>query len=492
MEKYKFNQMTSSEYDHDPLFENKEFRMFGNAACYGSPLLFVTDRYQYVITDPIRMLKNVELKYKISVYLYHHESKSNGLPVTYFFGDISKCKEISEEFTNQAIRLVSQEMIDEWFPKNINEINQKIIQYFLSKQTHYGQEFEWTGNDKNRLFFISPKLDSGAQHQEYNFITAQIFKKGLVSKTKNADNRIWFVVSEEAIELYQNSEKNSTRSNLAFIAIKFKANANATHYIHVKMYDPTEYGLDKTDKLNRPMSQWTIPDGALPKREAFDYISYVTDDGLVGNLSTITYLQGTKKPQITKVNLVDEAMSYDIIENADSTTIRIYSANDKTVYRDRTVKYVYGEPVRTLDMYPDGTFHEYEIAGATEEATHSTAVSIDAIFDNSYSTRWGAAKIGDYAVIDLGKPVEVTHFASAQWEGNTRIFRYQVLASNDGVNFTPVKNVETALGLDGIDGIMQVWEIVPTTARYFKILNTGGNTVTDAQNIYEFRLLKKN
>lgn len=224
MEKYKFHQMTSSEYDHDPLFENKEFQMFGNAACYGSPVLFVTDRYRYVITDPIRMLRDGELKYKISVYLYHHESKSNGLPVTYFFGDISKCKEISEEFTSQAIRLVSQEMIEEWFPKNITEINQRIIQYFLSKQTHYGQEFEWTGNDKNKLFFISPKLDASAQHQEYNFITAQIFKKGLVSKTKNADNRIWFVVSEEAIELYQNSEKNSKRSNLAFIAIKFKEN----------------------------------------------------------------------------------------------------------------------------------------------------------------------------------------------------------------------------------------------------------------------------
>ncbi|MBQ4585177.1 MAG: hypothetical protein IJA82_03110 [Clostridia bacterium] len=224
MEKYKFHQMTSSEYGCDPIFDNKEFQMFGNAACDGAPVLFVTDRYRYVITDPLRMLQNDELKYKISVYLYHHESNSNGLPVTYFFGDISKCKEISEEFSSQAIRLVNQEMIDEWFPKNINEINHRIIQYFLSKQTHYGQEFEWTGNDKNRLFFISPNLDSGAQYQEYNFITIQIFKKGLVLKTKNADNRIWFVVSEEAIELYQNSENNSTRSNLAFIAIKFKDN----------------------------------------------------------------------------------------------------------------------------------------------------------------------------------------------------------------------------------------------------------------------------
>ena len=62
MEKYKFYQMTSSEYEHDPLFENKGFQMFGNAACYGSPVLFVTDRYRYVITDPIRMLRDGELK----------------------------------------------------------------------------------------------------------------------------------------------------------------------------------------------------------------------------------------------------------------------------------------------------------------------------------------------------------------------------------------------------------------------------------------------
>ena len=195
MEKYKFHQYTSSEFDCDPIFKEKQFQMFGHAGCYGSPILFVVDRYRYVIADPINMLRDEELVYRIGVYLYHHEIKSNGLPVTYFFGDISKCKEISEEFTSQAIRLVSHEMIDEWFPKNINEINQKIIQYFLSKQTHYGQEFEWTGNDKNKLFFISPKLDAGAQRQEYNFITTQIFKKGLVSKTQNADNSIWFVVS---------------------------------------------------------------------------------------------------------------------------------------------------------------------------------------------------------------------------------------------------------------------------------------------------------
>lgn len=224
MEKYKFHQYTSSAYDCDPIFKCENFDMYGNAGSYGSPILFTVDRYRYVITDPIHMLQDEELVYKIGVYLYHHATSSNHLPITYFFGDIGLCKEISEEFTSQAIRLVSVEMIDEWYPKNINEINKRIVQYFLSKQTHYGQEFEWTGNDKNKLLFISPKLNQEAQNQEYDFLTAQIFKKGLVLKTQRADNRTWFVISEEAVELYQNSEENSNIGKLAFIAIKFKDN----------------------------------------------------------------------------------------------------------------------------------------------------------------------------------------------------------------------------------------------------------------------------
>jgi len=352
-------------------------------------------------------------------------------------------------------------------------------------------------------FTVSNKVDEGWWFMNTTADDFEVVDKNTLLMTKGDEKQVFelytdlkdyeiMVIEAQTMWPELDIQDSDVTRDFERVAIKFKAKANATHYIHVKMYDPTEPSLAESDKMNRPMSQWTIPDGELHKREAFDYISYVTDDGLVWNLDTITYLQGTKRPEITKVNLIDEAMSYDIIENANSTTIRIYSARDKSLYRDRTVKYAYGEPVRTLDMYPDGAFYEYEIMGATEEATHSTAVSINAIFDNSFSTRWGAANIGDYAVIDLGAPVEVTHFASAQWEGNTRIFYYQVLASNDGVNFTPVKDVTTSLGIDGIDGTMQIWEIVPTTARYFKILNTGGNSTTDAQNIYEFKLLKKN
>ena len=115
-------------------------------------------------------------------------------------------------------------MIDEWFPKNITEINERVVKYFLCQQTHYGQEFEWTNNNNNLLLFIDPQLDNWSQHRSYSFITEQIFKKGLLTKTTNYDDRIWFTISEKAIDLFQDTKEKSSNSNLAFVAIKFAGN----------------------------------------------------------------------------------------------------------------------------------------------------------------------------------------------------------------------------------------------------------------------------
>ena len=224
MEKYQFLGYTSSEYDVDPIFEQKEFKMFGNAETFHSPILFTVDKYRYVLSKPYEMKEDKELVRKIATYLFYHPSSISGHLVTYFFGDINLCKEISAGFTNQVIKLVSLEMIDEWFPKNITEINKRVVNYFLDQQTHYGQEFEWTNNDTNLLLFIDPSLDKVAQNRAYSFITSQIFKKGLLIKTRNADNRIWFTISEEAIDLYQDTKEKSNDGKLAFIAIKFAGN----------------------------------------------------------------------------------------------------------------------------------------------------------------------------------------------------------------------------------------------------------------------------
>ena len=224
MSEYRFDGYSSSAFPVDPVFKSRDVHIYGNAGAYNAPILFIVNKYRYVLSRPYDMKDDAELIYKIATYLFHHPTSINGTPITYFFGDINLCKEISEAFTNQIKKVVSIEMVDAWFPKNINDINRKVIHYFLAKQTHYGQEYEWTNNNNNLMLFISPELTAGEQNQAYQFITRQIFSKGLLIKTKAADNRMWFTISEEAMELFQESEETSDSSKLAFIAIKFAGN----------------------------------------------------------------------------------------------------------------------------------------------------------------------------------------------------------------------------------------------------------------------------
>lgn len=224
MSEYRFDGYTSPAFPVDPVFNHSEFDMFGNVGAYNAPILFVVGKYRYVLSRPYDMKDDAELVYKIATYLFHHPTSINDTPVTYFFGDINLCKEVSKDFTNQVIKVVNLEMIEAWFPKNINEINRKVVNYFLARQTHYGQEHEWTNINPNLLLFISPQLTAGEQNESYQFITYQIFKRKLLTKTKSADNRMWFTLSEEAMEMFQETEEGSNNSKLAFIAIKFGGN----------------------------------------------------------------------------------------------------------------------------------------------------------------------------------------------------------------------------------------------------------------------------
>ena len=125
-----FNKIPSSEYNADPIFSSKSFDIYGNAAIYDSPKFFCVDNYRYILITPSDIKENQSLAFKIATYLYHHETMSNRLPITYFFGDINKCTELGSSFTNQICKYVSYEMIEEWYPKNLSEINAYIINSF--------------------------------------------------------------------------------------------------------------------------------------------------------------------------------------------------------------------------------------------------------------------------------------------------------------------------------------------------------------------------
>jgi nucleoside 2-deoxyribosyltransferase len=257
MSEYRFHEYTSSAFTVDPVFKSNSFVMFGSAENYNTPILFEVDKYRYVLSRPYDMKDDNALMYKIAAYLFHHPTSINRTPVTYFFGDINLCKEISEGFTNQIKKVVSIEMIEAWFPKSINDINRRVINYFLARQTHYGQEYEWTNNDINLLLFIDPELSAGEQNRAYNFITNQLFKKGLLVATRKADNRIWFALSEEAMDLFQESEETSDSSNLAFIAIKFAGNEERIQAIQKAI---VEAGYEPRIMNEYETNNWIMPE----------------------------------------------------------------------------------------------------------------------------------------------------------------------------------------------------------------------------------------
>ena len=130
---YIFRGYTSSAFVADPVFNNKDFEMFGNCGAYNTPILFEVGDYRYVLSKPYQMKEDASLLFKIAAYLFHHPTKSNAKPITYFFGDINLCKDIGKDFTNQIKKIVSLEMLDEWMPKNITEINNRIVNYFFGQ-----------------------------------------------------------------------------------------------------------------------------------------------------------------------------------------------------------------------------------------------------------------------------------------------------------------------------------------------------------------------
>ena len=222
---YKFFNYNSSDVTQDPVFDNKNFKLFGDPSSFDGPELYHVDKYSYALCNPEKDKNNKELMFKIATYLYHHPTSLNNKLVTYFFGELNDCQNISDGFTNQVVKIVTYEMLDEWYPKNLEEVNSKIINYFINKQSFYGKKFILNDYDRNFLFFIPKTLNVGEQSQSFDYIKSQLFSNGYLIKGQCYDNKIEFTLSNIAIEKYQKNEftKNYSKKK-CFIAIKFGGN----------------------------------------------------------------------------------------------------------------------------------------------------------------------------------------------------------------------------------------------------------------------------
>lgn len=107
------------------------------------------------------------------------------------------------------------------------------------------------------------------------------------------------------------------------------------------------------------------------------------------------------------------------------------------------------------------------------------------LFDYSYKTRWSAEGTSEYLVMDFGKEIHIDKLMMSFLEGNKRITKFEILVSNDGVNYT-----EAYRGQSG--GLTTELEEFPVNAsgRYVK-LSCHGNTLNNWNSISELITLVK-
>ncbi len=162
-------------------------------------------------------MNDKRLCFKAATYLYYHKtSNDEGVPYIYFFGNISECIELRQSFSNYICKYISYEMLEEWEPKTLEEINSKLINFILEKQRFYGEEIELKNFDMRYLLFISPLLNEEEFKISQKFLWNQLNEKGCVKLKYHGDEVLSIVLTKTAIENFQvtNYKENS---KVAFI-----------------------------------------------------------------------------------------------------------------------------------------------------------------------------------------------------------------------------------------------------------------------------------
>lgn len=252
-----FHNYTTTAYNEDPIFKNKAYHLYGNPAVRNAPVLFWVDSYRYVLISPDDFKQNEILCFKVGAYLYHHKAVEDKYEnYTYFFGDINKCKEIGEEFENQICKYVSYEMLEEWYPKNLEEINDKFVNYFLAQQKYYGQTFRLGDYDMRYLLFLLPTLDIEGIRSSKSFILKQLSNNGYISALKTpGGDYISFTLTATAINQFQKTK--TKEDNTAFIAIKFKDNEERIKVIQNTIADS---GYEPRIMNEYQTNDWIMPE----------------------------------------------------------------------------------------------------------------------------------------------------------------------------------------------------------------------------------------
>lgn len=360
--------------------------------------------------------------------------------------------------------------------------------------------------------------------------TALIMQDGKTLKMQFVTNASGSNLSVmNAVKLPTSPQFDDT-ANEGVTKIAYKLNGSGNINIEVKMSLLQEAG-SKTAPANIPISQWTIEDDdMMPAAEETISLMSVNDNCPAYNLPQNTTNKDTVNPapyipeplafSTAKLNslmlngrkisgfspdkfnytysldesgvipeITVEGNGYTVINHYENPAgggkiaeIQVYDNtglyNSYVIVFKPYVPEYYGNYVRlkTADVFASS---EQDVEGSRNLATGSA--------DSNKGTRWSANGIGEYLIHDLGNVTDIDAIGVSNWMGNKRSYKYDILVSTDGENYTKV--IENKLS----NGKSEDVEVTPLSnrvkARYIKYLGYG-NTANEWNNVIELVTLK--
>lgn len=322
----------------------------------------------------------------------------------------------------------------------------------------------------NEIYWFMHTGISGDENFEINgnsiVITHESGKKLYLEFTTNVPQYEILTMDSEYLPSFKNLAADMRPVEGKKVAIKMIGGGAIN--LTVKIYGNDLCGmLPKVD--DTPISQWTIPDGEMKTAPTVEGI--YKDGAIIDNFNSnlreynLEIYYDKEFPQITAtspygthIDLVQIPIDDENIEYK----IKVVSDEDAGFFSNYIVKikkvpYTY----KTFDDYT--RLYPTAITASRVPEAHNPPESVD---DNNFETRFAVDGDNEWVQLDYGKVVEADAFAVAFYKGTERISYYDMLISEDGVNYTTIYKGQTS----GLTNDFELYKTGRIKLRYLKLV----------------------
>lgn len=341
--------------------------------------------------------------------------------------------------------------------------------------------------DNNTLYwFMHTKADVYIDKEKNEAILSQNEKSIILQFETNAAQSELSVMEAVPLPTSPNVDGQDSNAEYKKVAIKMENPAGKMD-LTIKL-SPLGEKASSTGIMNKPIDEWTIPDGEIETSESAPdlSISKVFVDGVEYSYKN-EYMAFAENdvPEIT-VETTDPSAVVEITnaQTIDGQTLVKVFSEDRSVYNVDIIKFIenYSKSPKYngVDAIP--------IAEITVSAQPQPENKKYNMIDGKMDTRWTTLSMNENAVFDIGEIRTIDTIAAAFWKGDVRKYYFDAYVSQDGENWSSIISNGSS---DGISENYNYFTFEPVEARYVKLV-TKGNSETSSSNvntnILEFRI----